>query len=451
MKKLMYLAAFAAIALVSCNEPAPEPEPIKPIFGDAPTKVEETLNASPEGNPAEAEDATLLLTLEIEAEGAWTVEAYDEYDWIEVTPTSGEGNATLTFVTQPNETDKERTAEFEVKETFTATNVDEVTTEDPTTKEYTTYSIFVSQKKKESNMADGALAFLKAIVEGNLLGDQTPVVDNWYNVDETFPGITFVPLDGGKQDILYISGAPLTGWPEVMNLPELKEIREADQAGLNGKEFPKEWNTPKLEQVWMARAGMTGPIPEGFGATTPNLFQIFLDGNDFYGAYPHVWASGANGGTGKLEVAILANVNNKGASTELPVVSENNSPRMGYLVPRTLDVRMNNYVDGQRVHNAETGYGQGDGMQIKLGGVFEQNYKGYEAGWGQDRYVKFGGGAEDDLTTWHEQRYIVEGDNNHPWYFSNLGYPGMCVAIPQVMLEWDEAAAAAYTKEAANK
>lgn len=443
MKKLMYLAAIAAIALVSCKEPE-APKPVTPEFPNPPKVVEEVLDASPLGTEETP------LTLSIEAEGAWKIEAFEDYDWIEVAPTSGTGNAELTFTVQANDTKSQRLAEFEVKETLVATNADAVTSDDPTTKEVKTYVITVNQVKQESNMADGTLAFLQAIVEGNLLGDQTPAVANWFNVQESFPGITFVGVDGGKQEIQYISGAPLTGWPEVMNLPELKEIREADQPGLEGKTFPKEWNTPKLEQVWMARSKMTGLIPEGFGATTPNLFQIFLDGNNFYGHYPHVWASGANGGTGKLEVAIMANIGNKKAEDQekLPIVSTD-SYRMGYLVPRTLDVRMNNYVDGNRVHNAETGYSQGDGMQIKLGGVFELNYDGYEAGWGQDRYVKFGGGAADDLTTWHDERYIVEGENKHPAYFSNLGYPGMCIAIPQVLVEWDEAAAEAYNKAAA--
>lgn len=443
MKKLMYLAAIAAIALVGCKEPE-APAPVTPVFPNAPKVVSEVLDASPLGTEETP------LTLAIEAEGAWKIEAFEDYDWIEVAPTSGTGNAELTFTVQANDTKSQRLAEFEVKETLVATNADAVTSDDPTTKEVKTYVITVNQVKQESNMADGTLAFLQAIVEGKLLGDQTPTVANWFNVQESFPGITFVGVDGGKQEILYISGAPLTGWPEVMNLPELKEIREADQPGLEGKTFPKEWNTPKLEQVWMARAKMTGIIPEGFGATTPNLFQIFLDGNDFYGHYPHVWASGANGGTGKLEVAIMANISNKKAEDQdkLPIVSTD-SYRMGYLVPRTLDVRMNNYVDGNRVHNADTGYSQGDGMQIKLGGVFEQNYDGYEAGWGQDRYVKFGGGAADDLTTWNDERYIVEGENKHPAYFSNLGYPGMCIAIPQVLVEWDEAAAEAYNKAAA--
>lgn len=443
MKKLMYLAAALAVALVGCKDPV-EPDPIAPEFPTPPSVVEELLDASPLGNDAEAP-----LTLNIEAEGAWKIEALDEYDWITVTPESGEANATLTFVVAANTGNKERLAEFEVLETITATNADLVDNGEATTKEVKTYVITINQVKQESNIADGSLAFLRAIVEGKLLGDKTPTVDNWFNVDEAFEGISFTTVDGGKQEINYISGAPLTGWPEVLNLPELLEIRVAGQAGLNGKTFPKEWNSPKLQQVWMANNKMTGRIPEGLGSTTPALFQIFLDGNDFYGTYPHIWASGANGGSGKLEVAILAHVANKAIENQdkLPIAAPDHSTRMGYLVPATLDVRMNNYVDGNYVHNADTGYGQGDGMQIKLGGVFEQNYDGYEAGWGQDRYVKFGGGAADDLTTWHDERYLKEGDNNHPAKFSNLGYPGMCIAIPQVMMTWDEAAAEAYNAQ----
>ena len=446
MKKLMYLAAFAAIALVSCNEPAPEPEPIKPIFGDAPTKVEETLSANPEGNPAEAEDATLLLTLDIEAEGAWTLEAFDEYDWIEVTPASGEGNATLTFVTQPNETDKERTAEFEIKETFTATNVDEVTTEDPTTKEYPTYSIFVSQKKKESNVADGALAFLKAIVEGNMLGDQTPVVDNWYNVDETFPGITMEAFEGGKLDIVYINrGAPFTDLPSVLNLPMAKEIYFNDNAALTGKVLPAEWNTPELIIFNCANSGLTGTIPVGLAETTPKMHTAFVNTNYFYGAWPHTWAAGVNGGSGVLECFISANINNKGASAELPQFTDGGAENdgMGYMVPATLDVKLNAYDENGNHINPSR-----DLTQMKLGGAFTQQYVGFEKGWGQERYVKFGEGAADDLSTWNNHRLLID---EQAWYFSNMGYTDMCMPIPTQMMDWDQAAADAYTKEAATK
>ncbi|MBE6200897.1 MAG: hypothetical protein E7134_01760 [Rikenellaceae bacterium] len=455
MKKLMYLAAFAAFALASC-QPAPEPEPIAPIFPDAPSKVEESLVANPEGNPAEAEDATLLLTLDIEAEGAWTLEAFEEYDWVEVTPTSGEGNATLTFVTLPNETDKERTAEFEIKETITATNAAEVDNGDPTTKEVVTYNIFLSQKRKESNVADSSLAFLKAIVEGNMLGEDTPAVDNWYVVDETFPGINMDYDSDNKLAIVSIDGAPLTDFPTVMNLPELYFINISNNANLAGKHLPAEWNTPKCYYICVNHSKLSGTIPAGLAETTPNLQICYLNNNHMYGALPHTWAAGANGGTGKLEILMIAEIYNRNSTPEEGFKNDQ-SDGLGYMIPATFDCRMNFLnSDGTYANNTEeakaAGYYQGDKTCVKTGGVFQGNYIGFEKGWGQERYVAFGGGAEDDLSTWSIYRAQC-AKGGWAWYYSNLGYVNedettMYFGVPQEMKDWDQGAADAYTASA---
>ena len=448
MKKLMYLAAMAAFALASCG-PEPTPEPIAPIFPDAPKAEEVTLTASPEGNPAEAEDAALLLTMEVEAEGAWKIEAADEYDWITVTPESGEGNATLLFVVAGNETDKDRIAEFDVKETLVATNADQVDNGEATEKEVKTYSILVNQVKKESNMADGALAFLKAIVEGNMMGEATPVVDNWYVVDESFPGITFEGVDGGKQDIVRIDGVPFTDLPAVMNLPILNHFAINNNPNLTGKVLPAEWNTPELVYCNFAACGLTGTIPAGFAETTPKMHTAFINTNYFYGAWPHTWAAGVNGGSGILECFISANVNNPAAGTELPVFQKDGAENdgMGYMVPATLDVKLNKYTDD----DPSKGHANPsrDLTQIKLGGALTGQYVGFEKGWGQERYVKYGEGTADDLTTWNNHRLLID---EWAWYFTNVGHPDRVGAtIPQVMLDWDQAAADAYTAEAKTK
>ena len=447
MKKLMYLAAMAAFALASCK-PAPVPEPIAPIFPDAPKAEEVTLTASPEGNPAEAEDATLLLTMEIEAEGAWKIEAADEYDWITVTPESGEGNATLLFVVEGNETDKDRIAEFDVKETLVATNADLVDNGEATEKEVKTYSILVNQVKKESNIVDHALAFLKEIVEGNMMGESTPVVDNWYVVDESFPGITFEGVDGGKMDIVRIDGVPFTDLPKVMNLPMLNHFAINNNQNLAGKVLPAEWNTPELVYCNFAACGLTGTIPAGFAETTPKMHTAFINTNYFYGAWPHTWAAGVNGGSGILECFISANINNKGATAELPQFQDGGAENdgMGYMVPATLDVKLNKWTndDPSQGHANPSR----DLTQMKLGGVFTQQYVGFEKGWGQERYVKYGEGTADDKATWNIHRLLVD---EWAWYFSNMGHTDLCMPIPTVMMDWDQAAADAYTAEAKTK
>ena len=450
MKKLMYLAAMAAFALASC-QPAPEPEPIAPIFPDAPKAAEETLDALPDGT-----DAENTLTLAIEAEGAWKIEAAEEYDWITVTPVSGEGNATLTFEVAANETDKARLAEFDVKETLVATNADLVDNGEATTKDVKTYSIIVNQVKKESNVNPGSLAFLKAIVEGQLLGADTPAVDNWYAVDESFPGITLDAFDQGKLEVVSIwNASSLCGFPEVMDLPELTGIYLREVAGLNGKELPKVWNTPNLTYCNISVCKMTGSLPEGLGSTTPKCAQFLFDQNHFYGALPHVWASGCNGGTGVAEIFILANVNNRN-SVPAEDFLNNDNDGFGYMIPATFDSKLNYLNDaGERENNADHGYAQTDGTAVKVGGVFQGNYIGFEKGWGQERYVKFGNGAAEDKATWNIYRAHC-ADGGWAWYYSNLGYVNadgttMYFGVPQEMMDWDQAAADAYTAEAATK
>ena len=428
MKKIFsYLMAFATLgaAMVACQDPQEEPEKVDPQYPSI-ELIEESIEANPTGDEVE---------FDIEAEGAWKIEAADEYDWITVTPENGEGNATLTFAITANPTSKERSAEFIVKESFEPSNANKLTAEQNVTKDIATYSIFVTQGKQESNLGEGTFEFIQAIVAGNMLGEDTPTVENWFNVDVNFPGISMDNVDG-KLHIVRIDGTPLTNWPEVMNLPELNWINVSGQTGLEGKWLPKEWNTPKLIQAWMARCGMTGTIPAGFASTTPKLVQVFLDQNNFYGAYPHEWAAGIN----TLEVFIGCNHANKAPGTQY--YDAKDSSAMGYLVPKQLDVRMNTFdSDGVQI-NAASGYGQGDYTQLKLGGVFEGNFLGYETGWGQHR-VEAAGTGEDE-STWTINRTLWDSPAGH----SNMGYEDKMQAIPGVMMTWDQAAADAWTKEA---
>ncbi len=306
------------------------------------------------------------------------------------------------------------------------------------------------------------LTFLKAIVDGNMLGDQTPTITDWTDLSQVvFPGIVINKMIDGKLEIVRIDELEhnLIDLPDVMDLPELTWIWIRNNTNLAGKELPQEWNTPKLEYCNFSNCGLIGTIPEGLASTTPNMHSLYLDDNKFYGALPHYWASGTNGGSGKLECVYLSGQPNKTTSTTLPIVYENQNPGLGYMVPATFDVRFNFIAEDGTIQNTEeNGYGQRDVTHIKLGGVFEQNYIGFEKGWGQERYVKYGGGADDDLTTWNDHRLLID---EWQWFFSNFGYvSGFYDAsattewvqpIPHVMLDWDQAAADAYTAEAAQK
>ncbi len=443
MKKLAHIAILAALTLAACT-PNTE-QNISPQFNTPAEVIEEVLTANPIGHPAESSDKSMLLEMYFEADGAWRVEPAQEFGWIEVTTTSGEGNSTLVFAVEANESTEGRSAEFSIWETFTATNTDQITTDEPTTQEIKTYTIVVEQGIIESNLAEGTLNFLYAIVSGQMLGDQTPKVDNWANVDAIFTGFTFEAMADGKLEIISIDHAPFVDMPAVMNLPELTNFNISDQPELKGKMLPAEWNTPLLTYCNIAGCGLTGPLPEGFASTTPKLQTVFFNGNNIYGALPHTWAAGANGGTGVLECLIgTANKNNVGASATLPIVHLEDNPYMGYMVPATCDVKLNRWKN----NNPELGHDNPsrDKTQMKLGGCTEQNYVGFEKGWGQERYVKYGGGAASNLATWSDHRLLCDEWES---YFSNLGYPDMAETVPHVMKDWDQAAADAWTAEAA--
>ncbi|MBQ8335062.1 MAG: hypothetical protein IJY45_02625 [Tidjanibacter sp.] len=270
-------------------------------------------------------------------------------------------------------------------------------------------------------MGEGTKAFLKAIVDGKLMGDQTQVVNHWETFNATFPGITITEVNG-KLEVTNINGAPFTALPNTINLPELARVELRGCAGLNGKTMPTVWNTPKLQYFCIAACQMTGAFPASFAENTPALHTLFMDGNNFAGAWPHTWASGVNGGTGKLEV----------------VIADGGNSDMGYLVPATLDVKINAWKNSAD-HSQGNNNANGDLTQIKLGGA-SGNYSGFEKGWGQERYVTFAGGSASDTATWHEKRSLAGNPDEWAWYFTNL--PGV---VPTVMLDWDQVAADAYT------
>lgn len=417
MKKTFFATAVMTVlslVAVSCDksEKPVDEKPVEP-GPEAPELVSKEMTAAPDGDK---------LTYRVLVEDdwfteEWKIEPEDDYDWITVDPQEGEGDTELTFEAEPNESGKLRSATFYVK-----------------VGDFDAVEIFISQTKMESNVNATDLEFLKAIVEGRMLGDDTPVVEDWYNVDPgQFRGINMEEKDG-KYYVVALDGVPLIDFPEKMDLPELQFINMREQ-NLNGKRLPKEWNTPKLWKVNLSVCGLVGPIPEGFGAT-PLLAEVYMDQNNLFGALPHNWT------TTCLEVFIIANVNNKEAGTEMPCGTQDNA-KLGYLIPKGLDVIMN---QDRKV--------QGDKTQIKVGGATECTFLGFEKGWGQARYEKFDPAAvKGDTSVWSDFRLLcgssaegfdVELDQ-WAWYFSNLGYPGMAETIPHVMLDWDQAAADAYT------
>lgn len=422
MKKIFRLAtlaaASAALVAISCaktpeaeKEPETPPEPEKP----RPELVNAEITIAPDG---EKKTYSLVAAKDWYTK-EWRIELEDEEQtWLSVNPVKGEGDAEIELYADANESGKARSISLYVK-----------------IGDYDAVEIFVSQAKKESNVNETDLEFLKAVVEGKMLGDSTPEVADWYNVDPgAFPGIGLADKDG-KYFITGFDGASFTDFPEKMVLPELTIINLRGQAGLNGKRLPKEWDTPKLVKINLSVCGLVGPIPDGLAAS-PILAEIYMDQNKLFGALPHNWASKV------LEVVLLANVNNVGASATLPKGTDDNA-KLGYMVPASLDVVM------LRDRKAQSDY-----TQFKLGGATECTYIGFEKGWGQARYEKYDPEAKTgDTSVWSDFRLLcgstAEGFeaalDSWVWYFSNVGYPGMGETVPHKMLEWNQADADAYT------
>ena len=421
MKKIFRLAALAftaaALAAVSCakesepnKEPETPPEPEKP----KPALVNAEVAIAPDG---ETKTYSLVAAEDWYTQD-WRIEEGEDQAWLSVNPTSGTGNAEISLYAEGNETGKARSVSLYVK-----------------IGDYDAVEIFVSQAKKESNVNESDLEFLKAVVEGKMLGEATPEVADWYNVDPgAFPGIGMTDKDG-KFYVTGFDGAAFTNFPEKMVLPELTVINMRGQKGLEGKRLPKEWDTPKLTSVNLSVCGLVGPVPDGLAAS-PLLHTIYIDQNHLFGALPHNWASKV------LEVAIFANVNNVGKTPTEPKGNLDNE-KLGYLVPASLDVVFN-----------QDRKAQGDKTQMKLGGATEMTWIGFEKGWGQARYEKYDPEAKKgDTAVWSDFRLLcgstAEGFDkdldNWAWYFSNMGYPNMGETIPHKMLDWNQADADAYT------
>lgn len=392
-----------------------------------PEKQEVTLQVGPEGSTT--------LTTDVEAYADWTVSPDENYKWISVSPESGsKGKTTLTFAVAANDAEgaKERTATFAVFQG-----------------EACIYDIAVVQASPEGKVHEGDLEFLKAIVDGKLLGEDTPNITDWVTTPDeeltAFPGFTF-DYDEGKITIVQIDGAPLVGWPEEINLPNIRRIEQRGNERLRGKILPQSGSTPKLQYICLAATYVTGPFPKWI-AESPELQIIFCDNCDFYGALPHDWASK------KLEVALLAEGRNGTFTGENPYEGDTHSPYMGYMIPASLDVILNT----ERV-------AQGDKTQMKVGGVKEGHWLGFEKGWGQTRYELFDPDAvKGDKTVWSDWRLligkIVDGDDTNTWayYYTNFGWSrtpneGQDVnyrtRINPEMLDWDQSVADAFTAAA---
>ena len=414
--KATCVASAFFMAVVSCKKEPGKDGPDDPVKPDVPEKQEVNLTAAPDGQDD--------LMYGLVAEGDWYVEADDYYAWISVSPEEGKGDTEIVFSVKANETGRDRAATYLVYDE--GNNL--------------IYEIFITQSKQDLPILDGDREFLEAIIAGKMLGELTPgEITDWYSFtggEFGGTGINIGTASNGKYCVEAIDGAPLVNFPRKLDLAGLQFIKIRGQY-LAGIEMPEEWNTPKLYHVNMSNTGMTGVIPDGFAAS-PELVEIYLDGCDFYGALPHEWASR------KLEVVLLANANNHALPEEGEEVSHRdhtgNSPGLGYMVPASLDVIMNEDRSGM----------QNDKTQMKLGGTCNGNYIGFEKGWGQARYEKYDKDAvKGDTSVWSDMRLLVgdgsDDNNSWAWYFSNMGYPGFYMDIPNEMLEWNQADADAYT------
>ena len=422
--------ALSLLVIASCKKPAPavdvDPKdntnPEEQVT--VPDKQEVTLTVGPAGSTT--------LTTDIEAYADWTVSADANYKWISVSPTSGsKGRSTLTFAVQANSDEgaKERTATYAVFQGKACI-----------------YDIMVVQASPDPKVAEGDLQFLQAIVAGKLLGENTPNITDWITSEDAeltaFPGIVFGNDDNGKICVLEITeDAPFTAFPEVVNLPNVERIRQNNNAQLAGTLFPKEWNTPKLKHIALSHTKMTGPICDGFAAS-PVLAEIYFDDTDFYGALPHIWASKV------LEVALISTARNVSWDPSIdPYEGDTECPYLGYIVPATLDVILNSERTAQT-----------DKTQMKVGGVKEGHWLGFEKGWGQVRYELFDENAEKgNKEIWSDWRLLIgkimDGDdtNTWAWYFSSMGYSaeaGYRTYIPKKMLDWDQTVADQFTAAA---
>ena len=429
---LKWLAALtlALSVTVSCKEkPAPEkpdtPDPGPEVI--VPDKQVVNLTVSPLG--------TEELTTKIEAYDDWTVEPDENYKWVRVSPTSGsKGKNTLTFWVDANDGKKEREAGFLV---YQGKNL--------------IYEIYVVQAKPEANVMAGDLEFLQAIVSGKLLGENgadTPEITDWFTLTDeqisAFAGFTFEQIDGKWTIIQIGESAKFNALPETVELPNLNRFRQNGNSLLAGKLFPKVWKTPKLAHIALSHTKITGTIPQGL-ADCAALAEMYFDDTDFYGALPHIWASK------NLEVALIGSVSNTSFKGEDPYDGDTECPYLGYIVPETLDMILNSNRKAQ-----------GDCTQMKLGGVKEGHWLGFEEGWGQERYEKFDPAAEKgNKAVWSPWRLLVGSSSQDPdvwaWYFSNMGYftitDGVITNpyktyIPQQMLKWDQTVADAFTAAA---
>lgn len=411
MCKFQYVFLFITLTcliLTGCDS-TPEPEKENELI--IPEMTKDFVSANPSGEDNLSYE---IIIKDDWPSTTWSIISVDSYDWISVSPSTGTGNGTVLFNVEQNLTEKERSAYFNV-----------------VVSEYKTYEILVSQGVMDYNVNEDDLEFLRTLVDGSMLGEETPDIDNWHQVSAgAFPGITMIDL-GGQLFIERIDGTPFVDFPEKMHLSELNHISVTDRGELNGKRLPSDWHTPKLVFINMKGNRLTGPIPDGLAAS-PMLVELYLDDNNFFGALPHIWASET------LKVVILANYATP-ASEDAGETTDN--PGLGYIVPRSLDVLLNNYNESGDLDNHPMFWH--DKTQFKLGGVAERNWLGFEKGWGQKRYEEYDESAQvGNISVWSDHRLLID---DWAWFFTNVGHTSQLGGIPRTMMDWDQDAADAYT------
>ena len=289
---------------------------------------------------------------------------------------------------------------------------------------------------------DGTADFLNEVIEDKLYGDATPASLEGF-LPSQYPGLVFSQDENDRYYIKEINANNLSPFlsrlPSNMHLDGLESVyvnfSDVASSSMKGTEFPSSWRCPKLYRLLLAGTGITGVIPDSFAAI-PSLHNVFIMDADIYGALPHNWAS-------KVMESVCIGFR-----------GENDCPDLGYMVPASLDIVLNS--DSSRMNL------NGDKNEYKIGGK-RANWKGFEKGWGQVRYEKFDSAAvAGEKSVWSVYRPLTSGidaecavggirnprntDNAHyidSWasFYQNI------TGIPTLLLDWDQAAADAYTAQ----
>jgi hypothetical protein len=188
MKKVLFIV-FAGLAAFACTKPGPG-QPVSSL-----DISENSLQFSDEGG-----DGTVL----VDCNGEWTVSLVTETDWISFDATATQsGKAEFSFSVAPNDTEKERTAEFK----FTSSGVDRTLAIEQDAPAY----LLSPSTLHFDNMGDTKTVTV-TLLEGsstfwNVSKDDESV--NWFTVkklNDTTIEVTVDPNPGAQREVRFTVG-----------------------------------------------------------------------------------------------------------------------------------------------------------------------------------------------------------------------------------------------------